>query len=586
MKICPSCSARLGDDVSVCSSCEYRFHGGDGKVDSGAKKTMMGLPALTDYRPKAQGSDAERSGSPAKSPVGSTLFGLPALNFADLASESSETADDATSMISAKDLKHALQTEMKPGDVLSKVESDQAAANKPVVGAGASQKSEISKMTAFGMRAPTQAEIQAADDDDASDEPFGAEFGGTGDGGDGKQHRLSGARATEVSAALRGWDLGEVSSEVDHHQATQVVSAEMMERSGFGSIGRDAQAISFDAEEYSEMKHTIMGMQIDSEDAFKPAAHQDRFTDATRSVNPSELFGPDALLDADGLPKNLLDKVRNETLARQTTSLNVPSISSTPVSGLVRARSESGQQLRAMMDTPVMYSDALIADESSVVDAEVSRETPASGVFKKLKRRLAAEAAEQSSSVQEADSELSGIGLYKVGGDRVPTASNHDDSFDDLFEDSPEPKVVGGSTLSSMADALASIPSGSSEFIGDLNLSDPVMPDAGKVERAVAEVAAVETPKEAAVVQAAVVQAAVVQAAVGQAVDGVRADEVVAQEKPRVVIQAGAGKDVSAKPAAAAAAAAAAEKGLSKGILIAVLVGLLILGLVAFILLK
>lgn len=581
MKICPSCSARLGDDVSVCSSCEYRFDAGNGKVDSGVKKTMMGLPALTDYRSMAKGA-ASDDGSPAhtKSPVGSTLFGLPALNFADAFSETSESSQDATSMISAKDLKQALRKEMQtaPGDVL------------PETGSSADIKEDGSKMTAFGMRAPTMAELQSGRYDDAVDEPFGGKFGGTAEG-DSARQRLSGASASEVSAALHGWGLDDASSEVEHHQATQVVSAEVLQRGGFGSIGRDAQAIGFDADDYSEVKHTVMGMQVDSDGGFKPVATVDRFTDATRSVNPNDLFG----LDGGGLPQNILDQVRNETLARQTTSLNVPSISSTPASGLVRARTESGHTLRAMMDTPVMYTEESVAEESSVIASDSPRKAPTSGVFKKLKRRLEAEAAEHNLTAGGVDGGLSSSELYPAG------APIREDAFDDLFEESAQSTALGESTLSSMAAELASIPLMSEEFGGDLSLPDPLEMEFAQVKpeifaepevAAVAPVVEVEresvlpevaAPEVAAVVQTAVVspevKAAEVAAPEVAAPEVVRAEEAIAQEEPQVVVQAGVTKSVSGEQPAA-------KKGLSKGILIAVLVVLLILGLVAVVLLK
>ncbi len=613
MKICPACSARLGDDVSVCSSCEYRFDASDGKVDSGVKKTMMGLPALTDYRSMGRGSASDDgSPSPGKSPVGSTLFGLPALNFADAFSEISEAGQDATSMISAKDLKQVLRKEMEtsPGQVISAVDPSKAVSGA----AGSGPNVDHSKMTSFGMRAPTASEMNQALYGDAADKPFGAEFD-TGQEGGAKSQRLSGARSSEVSAALRGWGLDEASSEAENHQATQVVSSETLQRSGFGAIGRDAEAIGFDAEsigydsdDYSDVKNTVMGMQVSSDGSLNPGSQGDRFTDATRSINPNDLFGSNRL-DSGGLPQNILDQVRNETLARQTTSLNVPSISSTPVSGLVRARSESGQQLRAMMDTPVMFSEESIAEESSVIDSDAGRETPASGVFKKLKRRLAAEAAGSSGAVASADAELSGSGVYQSGASAaVSDVAVSAGAFDDLFEESPKPKAFVGATLSSMADELASIPSAADSFGRELSLPDPIEKDFAKVESAIVaepeRVMAAVKPAvklertfgtesesvsqaavaqaavaQAAVVQAAVVQAAVVQAAEVKAAEGALVDEVVSQEKPRVVVSIGAAKAVSAEQPAS-------EKGSSKGMLIAVVVGLLILGLVAFMLLK
>src|SRR5690606_22844923 len=180
--------------------------------------------------------------------------------------------------------------------------------------------------------------------------------------------RLSGERLAEASDAFRDWGLGEEVSSEDAH--TQVVSAEVLQRSGFGGDGTGAQAIGFGAEDYSNAKQTIMGMAIDSEVFLDPdassAAKGGPGDDATRAVKPGELFGAGLGAEKiDGL-ENILDKVRSDTLARQTTSLNVPSVSSTPASGLVRVRPEVAQASRASMSTPVMHAAPELVAETDV----------------------------------------------------------------------------------------------------------------------------------------------------------------------------------------------------------------------------
>src|SRR5690606_33286342 len=100
---------------------------------------------------------------------------------------------------------------------------------------------DAAKMTAFGMRAPTMAELEKAMSDvapasggDASrpgEDPWIVE--------DAPQ-RLSGERLAEATDAFRDWGLGEEVSSEDAH--TQVVSAEVLQRSGFGGDGTGAQA--------------------------------------------------------------------------------------------------------------------------------------------------------------------------------------------------------------------------------------------------------------------------------------------------------------------------------------------------------
>lgn len=513
MKICPSCNARLGDEVSICSSCEYRFDAEAGDVRQGVQKTMMGLPALTDYQSMAKNVAEERGKSqePGKSPVGSTLFGLPALNFADAFSEPSEVSDASTSMISAGDLKKALHPELHlakqklevaareegegaPGAgsrMTSRGMTAPALGDKPqnpesTLSAGAAGKPapDAAKMTAFGMRAPTMAELEKAMSDvalasggDASrpgEDPWIVE--------DAPQ-RLSGERLAEATDAFRDWGLGEEVSSEDAH--TQVVSAEVLQRSGFGGDGTGAQAIGFGAEDYSNAKQTIMGMAIDSEVFLDPdassAAKGGPGDDATRAVKPGELFGAGlGAENIDGL-ENILDKVRSDTLARQTTSLNVPSVSSTPASGLVRVRPEVAQASRASMNTPVMHADPELVAETDAGahenQAGTWREAPTSGVFKKLKRRLAEEAAATE------ESGLTGSGVYQIRA--TDSEVVREDPFGEVEHEvagalsldqvvsSFEPDF-GASPLSEMADDLASIPipEMSDAFAGPLDIPE------------------------------------------------------------------------------------------------------------------
>lgn len=106
MKECPSCKKNIADKIVICPYCSHDFEATGPASEPETKKTMMGIPSA---QIMSELQALRQAAKPADDNVNRTMFGLPAVNMAELAADASDADDDdedfgPTQVIAADDV--------------------------------------------------------------------------------------------------------------------------------------------------------------------------------------------------------------------------------------------------------------------------------------------------------------------------------------------------------------------------------------------------------------------------------------------------------------------------------------------------
>lgn len=365
MKICPSCNARVSESAEECRSCGHRW--GEG----GAKRTMMGLPALfVDDAQKGVGS--REFGGEAKK----TQFGLPAVSWDD--QDVDDDDESKTEVISPEELS------FMPGMIeLGDEESDDSTKELGTANLADVLGQQNPKATAFGLPSP---------------------FMGAG------------GEDSEAEAAS-AWGLAEDSSQPD--DSTRVSSPDALGWSDEG--GEKAGGMSVFRQPYAEGERdhrTLMGMSLEeiSED-FAAGAMVSTGGLGEADDSPTRVVGP-AVFEQfeDGTPgfgsgiRQVSDlsgaaSPEDEDLATVVVA-DMPEIDDfkLPSLGAEETAAEVyGESARRLMPS----GETEVAGIARPLSTFNKRETPKSGVFRVPKRRQGGGPGDSGA--------LGGTGTYKVG---------------------------------------------------------------------------------------------------------------------------------------------------------------------------